>query len=88
MGQGGELELLHKEYKVILGKNVKMRIGFLHKSVSSYISESKPSNMASIIMLAFCMDSSFAMAGAVALHSAIDATSGRMMVYIQVIDCQ
>jgi hypothetical protein len=36
----GQFELLHKEYQVILRKTVKMRIGFLHKSASSYTSES------------------------------------------------
>jgi predicted O-methyltransferase YrrM len=69
----GQFELLHKDYQVILRKTVKMRVGFLHKSVSYGI------------YVVFCIDSSYAMAGAVALRSAIDATGGRMTFYI--IDC-
>ena len=74
----GEFELLHKEYQVILRKTIKMQIGFLHKSVSLYTAESG-------VHVTICVNSSFAMAGAVALRSAIDATSGRMTFYI--IDC-
>jgi lipopolysaccharide biosynthesis glycosyltransferase/predicted O-methyltransferase YrrM len=80
---GGQFELLHKEYQVILRKTVKMRIGFLPKSDSSYTSESNPFEYS--VYVAICVNSSFAMAGAVALRSAIDATSGRMTFYI--IDC-
>ena len=80
----GQFELLHKEYQVILRKTVKMRIGFLHKSVSSYTtSELNPFEYG--IYVVICVNSSFAMAGAVALRSAIDATSGRMTFYI--FDC-
>ena len=80
----GQFELLHKEYQVILRKTVKMRIGFLHKSVSSNASESNPVDYGVNVALSF--NSSYAMAGAVALRSAIDATSGRMTFYI--IDCE
>ena len=76
----GQFELLHKEYQVILRKTVNMRIGFQHKSLSSNTSESN--FFGYDIYVAFCVNNSFAMAGAVALRSAIDATSGRMMFYI------
>ena len=79
----GQFELLHKEYQVILRKTVKMRIGFLHKSVSSYAPDSNPFEYG--VYVAICVNSPFAMASAVALRSAIDATSGRMTFYI--IDC-
>ena len=79
----GQFELLHKEYQVILRKTVKMRIGFLHKSVSSYALDSNPFEYG--VYVAICVNSPFAMASAVALRSAIDATSGRMTFYI--IDC-
>jgi len=60
--------------------------GFLHKSVPSYTSESNRIEVPDYgVHVVFCMDSPFAMAGAVALRSAIDATSGRMTVYI--FDC-
>ena len=80
----GEFELLHKESQVILRKIVKMRIGFLHKSVSSYTPDSNnPFEYG--VYVAICVNSPFAMASAVALRSAIDATSGQMTFYI--IDC-
>jgi lipopolysaccharide biosynthesis glycosyltransferase/predicted O-methyltransferase YrrM len=79
----GEFELLHKEYQVILRKVVKMRIGFLHKSVSPNVSEWNPFEYG--VYVAICVNSSFAMAGVVALRSAIEATSGRLTFYI--IDC-
>ena len=82
----GQFELLHKEYQVILRKTVKMRIGFLPNSVSSYTSESNLNEAFEYgVCIAICIDSSYAMAGAVVLRSAIDATSGRMTFYI--IDC-
>ena len=82
----GEFELLHKEYQVILRKTIKMRIGFLPKSVSSYTSESNLIEAFEYgVYVAICVNSPFAMAGAVALRSAIDATSGRITFYI--IDC-
>ena len=82
----GQFELLHKEYQVILHKTDKMRIGFLHKSLPSYTLESKQIDPIEYgVSVAFSIDSSFAMAGAVALRSAIDATSGRMTFHI--IDC-
>ena len=82
----GQFELLHKEYQVILRKTVKMRIGFLHKSLSSHASESNLIEAFEYgVYVAICIDNSFAMAGTVALRSAIDATSGRITFYI--IDC-
>ena len=82
----GQFELLHKEYQVILRKTVKMRIGFLHKSLSSNLTESHLIKaFDGTIYIAICIDSSYAMAGAVAIRSAIDATSGRMTFFI--IDC-
>jgi lipopolysaccharide biosynthesis glycosyltransferase/predicted O-methyltransferase YrrM len=82
----GQFELLHKKCQVILRKTVEMRTGFLHTSVPSYISESNLIDAFEYgVCVAFSMNNSFAMAGAVALRSAIDATSGRMTFYI--IDC-
>jgi lipopolysaccharide biosynthesis glycosyltransferase/predicted O-methyltransferase YrrM len=82
----GQFELLHRGYQVILRKTVKMRIGFLLKSASPYTSESNLIEAFEYgINVAICIDSSYAMAGAVVLRSAIDTTSGRMTFYI--IDC-
>ncbi|KAF8526627.1 glycosyltransferase family 8 protein [Hysterangium stoloniferum] len=80
----GQFELLHKEYQVILRKTVEMRIGFLHKSVSSHTSDLLK-DFEYGINVALCIDSSYAMAGAVVLRSAIDTTAGRMTFYI--VDC-
>ena len=81
----GQFELLHKGYQVILRKTVKMQIKFLHKS--SYMLKLNLIKAFEYgVYVAICIDSSIAMAGAVALRSAIDATSGRMMFYI--IDCE
>ena len=83
----GQFELLHKEYQVILHKTDKMRIGFLHKSLPSYTLESKQIDPIEYgVSVAFSIDSSFAMAGAVALRSAIDATSGRMTFLLLIAD--
>ena len=79
----GQFELLHKEYQVILRKTVKMLLGFPHKSVPSYTPDSNTFEYG--VHVAICVNSPFAMASAVALRSAIDATSGQMTFYI--IDC-
>ena len=76
----GQFELLYKEHQVILRKTVNMRTGFLHKSVLSNALESNPfEHDLHVVMLVV---SSYAMAAAVALRSAIDATSGRILFYI------
>ena len=80
----GQFELLHKDYQVILRKTVKMRIGFLDKSVSPHTSDLLEGFECGI-KIALCINSLNAIPGAVVLRSAIDATPGRISFYI--IDC-
>ncbi|KAG1802209.1 uncharacterized protein HD556DRAFT_1533648 [Suillus plorans] len=81
----GEYEHLSKtaeQYQMILRKTSEMRIGFL-------VEQSAERHFASAlglgIYLVLAIDTSYAMAAAVTIRSAIEKTTGRMTIYI--VDC-
>ncbi|KAJ7459890.1 glycosyltransferase family 8 protein [Mycena latifolia] len=86
----GEFDLLSgsSNYQVILKKTSEMRIGFLLKPQSPTIeNQATPEELGYGINLAVATDSSFAMAAAVAIRSAVEATcevdaTTRMSIYV------
>lgn len=81
----GEYELLSEDpeqYQLILKKTCEMRIGFL---IEESVEQRFASALGCGIYLVLAIDTSYAMAAAVTIRSAIEKTAGRMTIYI--VDC-
>ncbi|KAK1223091.1 hypothetical protein PQX77_014019 [Marasmius sp. AFHP31] len=76
----GEYEVLHRGYQVIIRKTGEMKIGFLTKKSPADIYADAPIN------IALCTDSAYAGPTAVAIISAIRATTDRRLSFY-IVDC-